>query len=176
VLDVMVARPRFVAGNPRGQRPGRLGPVNDRERNQREADGDGKPDEKTAPLHGRELTDSVRRSPRHVKVMSPDRSMPRPASSTAVQYETATLGSPFRSPSRFRFRPPDPLTFGFRLLPPVPASTYLRSVLGAEGNLGEAKSFRKRSKEEKGAICKNSIIHISTADLAACGNPDSPLV
>ncbi len=57
---------------------------------------------------------------------------------------------PFRSPSRFRFRPPDPLTFGFRLLPSVPASTYLRSVLGANGNLGEARSFRKRSERGKG--------------------------
>jgi len=47
----MVARARLVAGNPRGQRPGRLGPVDDGERDQREADGDGKPDEKTAPLH-----------------------------------------------------------------------------------------------------------------------------
>src|SRR5205814_8117806 len=46
-------------------------------------------------------------------------------------------------------RPPDPLTFGFRLLPSVPASTYFRSVLGANGNLGEVRSFRKRSKRRK---------------------------
>jgi len=61
------------------------------------------------------------------------------------QNETVARGPPFRSPSRFRFRPPDPLTFGFRLLPPVPASTYLRSVLGASGNLGEDLAPGKRS-------------------------------
>ena len=74
----------------------------------------------------------------------------RPASPKADQYETATLEPPFRSPSRFRFRPPAPLTFGFRLLPSLPASTYLRSVLGANGNLGEHRSFRKRSERRKG--------------------------
>src|SRR5881392_3946746 len=57
---------------------------------------------------------------------------------------------PIRSPSRFRFRPPNPLTFGFRLLPSVSASTYLRSVLGANRNLGEGRSLRKRSKRRKG--------------------------
>ena len=41
------------------------------------------------------------------------------------------------------------MTFGFRLLPSLPASTYLRSVLGANGNLGEVRSFRKRSKRRK---------------------------
>src|SRR2546421_518333 len=35
------------------------------------------------------------------------------------------------SPSRFRFRPPLPLTFPFRVLPSDSVSTYLRSVLGA---------------------------------------------
>jgi hypothetical protein len=63
--------------------------------------------------------------------------------------ETAAREPPFRSPSRFRFRPPAPLTFGFRLLPSLPASTYLRSVLGAGGNLGEVRSLCKRSRERK---------------------------
>ena len=103
-----------------------------------------------------------------VAALPPRPFRPGTAAPPPVQYETATLGSPFRSPSRFRFRPPAPLTFGFRLLPSLPASTYLRSVLGANGNLGEVRSFRKRSKDEKGAICQTSIIHISTADLAAC--------
>jgi hypothetical protein len=39
------------------------------------------------------------------------------------------------SPSQFRFRPPFPLTFAFRLLPSDSVSTYSRSVLGASGNL-----------------------------------------
>jgi hypothetical protein len=47
------------------------------------------------------------------------------------------------------------MTFGFRLLPSLPASTYLRSVLGANGNLGEDRSFRKWSNDEKSAICKD---------------------
>ena len=45
------------------------------------------------------------------------------------------LAGLFDSPSRFRFRPPHRLTFGFRLVPPGRASSYLRSVLGARGNL-----------------------------------------
>src|SRR5215831_18651574 len=39
------------------------------------------------------------------------------------------------SPSRWRFRPPPPGTFGFRLPPSGAASTYSRSVLGARGNV-----------------------------------------
>src|SRR2546423_15714862 len=39
------------------------------------------------------------------------------------------------SPSRFRFRPPLPLTFPFRVLPSDSASTYSRSVLGASSTL-----------------------------------------
>ena len=54
MLDVVVVRPRLVAGKPRGQRLGRLRPVNDREHDQREADEDGEPDEKTAALHDAE--------------------------------------------------------------------------------------------------------------------------
>src|SRR6478735_10600579 len=60
------------------------------------------------------------------------------------------VGGPFwtnldqkNSPSRFRFRPPVALTFGFRLLPSPLASTYSRSVLGANGNLAVAKQSIK---------------------------------
>ena len=55
----------------------------------------------------------------------------------------------FGSPSRFRFRPPFALTFGFRLRPSGSASSYLRSVLGARGNLGVRRSRHKRSGERK---------------------------
>src|SRR6266571_2309679 len=41
------------------------------------------------------------------------------------------------SQSRFRFRPPLRPTFGFRLLPPGGASTYLRSVLRASRTLSK---------------------------------------
>jgi len=58
VLDVVVVRPRFVTGEPRRQRLGRLRPVDDGEHDQREADEDGEPDEKTATLHGFKLIHS----------------------------------------------------------------------------------------------------------------------
>src|SRR5579884_2891930 len=49
------------------------------------------------------------------------------------------------SPSRWRFRPPLPRTFGFRLLPSGAASVYSRSVLGARGKLtGLADGFKGR--------------------------------
>jgi hypothetical protein len=53
VLDVVVVRARLVARDPRGQRLGRLYPVNDGEHDQREADENSKPNEKTAALHDR---------------------------------------------------------------------------------------------------------------------------
>ena len=53
MLDVMVVRPRFVAWKPRRKRLGRLRPVDDGDRDQRKADEDGEPDEKTAALHDR---------------------------------------------------------------------------------------------------------------------------
>ena len=141
MLDVMVVRPRFVAWKPRRKRLGRLRPVDDGDRNQRKADEDGEPDEKTAALHDAEAYGF----PSPVGEFAAATLSTRHRSPASVQYETATLGPPFRSPSRFHFRPPAPLTFGFRLLPSVPASTYLRSVLGANRNLGEGGSFRKRS-------------------------------
>jgi len=190
VLDVVVVRPRLVARKPRRQRLGRLRPVNDGEHDQREADEDGEPDEKTATLHDRaayglcpavaatsECNAARLRHRLRCRLGGRGGFAAATVSTRApppVQYETATLEPPFRSPSRFRFRPPAPLTFGFRLLPSLPASTYLRSVLGANGNLGEVRSFRKRSEDEKGAICRNSIFHISTAHLAACGNRSPP--
>src|SRR5919108_123613 len=45
VLDVVMPRVRLVAGDPRRQRAGRLGPVDDRERDQREPDDDREPGE-----------------------------------------------------------------------------------------------------------------------------------
>jgi hypothetical protein len=167
VLDMVVVRPRFVARKPRGQRLGRLRPVHDRERDQRKSDDDGEPNEQTVALHRPSLVKSSERGAenkflfpslrgtRWVKASPPERrrGSARGRGRTirpAIQNETATRGWPFRSPSRFRFRPPAPLTFGFRLLPSLPASTYLRSVLGADRNLGEDKPFRKRSERRKG--------------------------
>ena len=57
------------------------------------------------------------------------------------------------SPSRWHFRPPSPLAFGFRLLPPGAVSTYLRSVLGARGKVTGDVSRFKRSKIVVAAIC-----------------------
>src|SRR3954468_21434491 len=196
VLDVVVARALLVPREPRGQRVRRLDPVDERERDQRDAENDGKPNEKTAALHrGRSLRVLQGRCGSTVTGTATNKALERPetaaslamppkrppdslraaanpagARTISVQYERATREPLFRSPSRFRFRPPAPMTFGFRLLPSLPASTYLRSVLGAKRNLGEVKAVGKRSEFEKDAICTDSIIHISTADLAACGN------
>ena len=57
------------------------------------------------------------------------------------------------SPSRFRFRPPLPLTFRLRVQPPDSVSTYLRSVLGAIGNLCDASGSFKSSENATAAIC-----------------------
>src|SRR5256884_9243308 len=73
------------------------------------------------------------------------------------------------SPSRFRFRPPLPLTFAFRLLPSDSVSTYLRSVLGASGNLtcrARGSRGRKRSWPQ---FADFSFFNISTALLPTCG-------
>src|SRR6266404_5052820 len=53
------------------------------------------------------------------------------------------------SPSRLRFRPPNRLTFRFRVRPLGSASTYLRSVVGAEGNLVDAKVSVQVRPQEK---------------------------
>ena len=168
MLEMVVVRPRFVARKPRGQRLGRLRPVHDRERDQRKSDDDGEPNEQTVALHRPSLVKSSAcgaenkflfpwlRGTRCVKASPPERrrgsarGRGRPIHSVGRLNQRAPRRAPFGSPSRFRFRPPAPLTFGFRLLPSLPASTYLRSVLGADRNLGEDKSFRKRSERRKG--------------------------
>jgi len=169
VLDMVVVRPRFVARKPRGQRLGRLRPVHDRERDQRKSDDDGEPNEQTVALHRPSLVKSSERGGDKTSLnpsASRDpvreglaagnrrrgsaRGRGRPIHSVGRLNQRAPRRAPFGSPSRFRFRPPAPLTFGFRLLPSLPASTYLRSVLGADRNLGEDKSFRKRSERRKG--------------------------
>ena len=53
MLDMVVVRPRFVARNPGRQRLGRLGPVDERQRDQRKSDDDGEPNEQTVALHDR---------------------------------------------------------------------------------------------------------------------------
>ncbi len=57
------------------------------------------------------------------------------------------------SPSRFRFRPPLPLTFPLRVLPSDLASTYSRSVLGASTKLRDARHACKWSGSAMAAIC-----------------------
>src|SRR3954470_14850571 len=87
--------------------------------------------------------------PTAASLAMPAAKRPPPLGQHGPEYERATRRPLFRSPSRSRFRPPAPLTFGFRLLPSLPASTYLRSVLGAGGNLGEVKARNKRSENGK---------------------------
>ena len=73
------------------------------------------------------------------------------------------------SPSRFRFRPPLPLTFPLRVLPSDSVSTYLRSVLGAMSTLTSG-SRRSRGREKTWPqFAHFSFFNISTANLPTCG-------
>jgi hypothetical protein len=73
------------------------------------------------------------------------------------------------SPSRFRFRPPLPLTFAFRLLPSVSASTYLRSALGARRNLTRCTKGSRGREEACPQFASISFFNISTVVLPMCG-------
>ena len=73
------------------------------------------------------------------------------------------------SPSRFRFRPPLPLTFPFRVLPSDSASTYLRSVLGASSTLTPATRRSRDRKRTWPQFAEISFSNISTAVLPTCG-------
>src|SRR5256886_15080706 len=73
------------------------------------------------------------------------------------------------SPSRFRFRPPLPLTFAFRLLPSDSVSTYLRSVLGASGNLTFRATGSRGRKRPWPQFAEVPFSNISTAVLPTCG-------
>src|SRR5262245_63060262 len=73
------------------------------------------------------------------------------------------------SPSRFRFRPPLPLTFAFRLLPSDSVSTYLRSVLGARRNLTSAIGRSRGRKRPWPQFAEISFFNISTAFSPTCG-------
>jgi hypothetical protein len=74
------------------------------------------------------------------------------------------------SPSRFRFRPPCRPTFGFRLRPPGWASTYSRSVLGANGTVEVSRGPFKACPNAKFAICKKfSFQHFPQLGKPVCG-------
>ena len=70
------------------------------------------------------------------------------------EYERASRRRLFHSPSRSRFRPPHPLTFGFRLQPSGGASTYSRPVLDATGTLGPPGGSCKRVRNGPRALCE----------------------
>jgi hypothetical protein len=74
------------------------------------------------------------------------------------------------SPGQFRFRPPLPLTFAFRLLPSDSVSTYSRSVPGAIGNLTIRGGDARGSKRSWPQFAKFSFFNISTANLPTCGD------
>src|SRR5205823_14799787 len=73
------------------------------------------------------------------------------------------------SPSRFRFRPPLPLTFPFRVLPSDSVSTYLRSVLGASSTLTCQASGSRGRKKTWPQFAEISLFNISTAFLTTRG-------
>ncbi len=74
------------------------------------------------------------------------------------------------SPSRFRFRPPLPLTFPLRVLPSDSVSTYLRSVLGASSTLTRATLRSRGLTKPWPQFAENSVFNISTVKLPMCGN------
>jgi hypothetical protein len=78
-------------------------------------------------------------------------------------------GTKKNSPSRFRFRPPLPLTFPFRVLPSDSASTYSRSVLGASSTLTRGGTGSRGQKRTCPQFAEISFSNISTANLPACG-------
>src|SRR6266550_7801548 len=90
--------------------------------------------------------------------------------SSAASPSSTTLDQK-NSPSQFRFRPPFPLTFAFRLLPSDSVSTYLRSVLGAIGNLTCQANDARGLKRSWPQFAKFSFSNISTANLPTCGQP-----
>src|SRR2546423_15615512 len=69
------------------------------------------------------------------------------------------------SPSRFRFRPPSPLTFPFRVLPSDPASSYLRSVLGASRTLTRTPNGSRGRKAPCPQIARFSFSNSEPANL-----------
>src|SRR5437763_12365312 len=70
------------------------------------------------------------------------------------EHETAPRRRLFHSPSRSRFRPPRPLTFGFRLRPSRGASTSSRPVLDARGTVRPVQGGRKRVEDGPAAFCE----------------------
>ena len=73
------------------------------------------------------------------------------------------------SPSRFRFRPPLPLTFPLRVLPSDSVSTYLRSVLGAISTLTSGSTRSRGRNKTRPQFAEISFFNISTANLPTCG-------
>jgi hypothetical protein len=69
-----------------------------------------------------------------------------------------------KSPSRWRFRPPSPLAFRFRVQPPGSASTYSRSVLGARENLRRPRTLFKRPEFGKHALCTLFVLPVLICD------------
>jgi len=70
------------------------------------------------------------------------------------EHERASRRRLFHSPSRSRFCPPHPLTFGFRLRPPGEASIYSRPVLDATGTLGAGQGECKHVQNGQRAFCE----------------------
>ena len=77
------------------------------------------------------------------------------------------------SPSRWRFRPPTPRTFGLRLRPSGAASAYSRSVLGARDNLTAPSVVGKRTRVGTNAVCRHSCRE-EPSDLRPRGAGESP--
>jgi hypothetical protein len=91
--------------------------------------------------------------------MRRDVDVDNPLSHKPAPPATARRGK--NSPSRWRFRPPTPRTFGFRLRPSGAASAYSRSVLGARDNVTPPPVAGKRRRGRTNAVCRHLCLRVS---------------
>ena len=150
MLDVMVVRPRFVTWKPRRKRLGRLRPVNDGDRNQRKADEDGEPDEKTAALHDAEAY-----------------GFPSPVGELAA----ATLSTRHRSPAGGPIRNGDPrvaVSFAESISLSSTGSADLRLPPTAFGSGFDLLALRARRKKEsrRGQVLPQEVPTMKRAQFA----------
>ena len=150
MLDVMVVRPRLVTWKPRRKRLGRLRPVDDGDRNQRKADEDGEPDEKTAALHDAEAY-----------------GFPSPVG----EFAAATLSTRHRSPASGPIRNGDPraaVSFAESISLSSTGSADLRLPPTAFGSGFDLLALRARRKQEsrRGRVLPQEVQKLKRAQFA----------
>jgi hypothetical protein len=102
-------------------------------------------------------------------ILQRDRLAPERNATAGTVRRTVPARDQKNSPSRFRFRPPFPLTFPFRVLPSDSVSTYLRSVLGASSTITGGTRGSRGRKRTRPQFAEISFFNVSTAFLPTCG-------